>query len=88
MNVASHVHSSAPLASLTAGSNGSTGGAAVLVIALIVVIAAVGIVALLRSSADTAGPTDKPAGSLPFYALIVLALGILWFAYIPWSGPI
>ena len=88
MSVVASVHNIAPVASLTASSNGSDGGSSFLVIAL-VVIAAIWIVSLIGGSAATVVVVEKPAGSILGFALIALALGILYFVYIaPGSGPI
>jgi len=88
MSVVASVHSIAPVASLTASSNGSDGGSSFLIIAL-VVIGAIWVVSLIGGSAATVVVVEKPAGSILGFALIALALGILYFVYIaPGSGPI
>ena len=86
MSVFASFDTLAPVASLTASSQSSDGGSSLLVIA-VVVIAAIWLVSLLGGSGATVVVVEKPAGSILGFALIALALGILYFAYIaPASG--
>jgi hypothetical protein len=87
MSVASF-HSLAPHAALTASSDNSDGGSILIVIAL-GVLALIWIVTLIGGSGATVVVVEKPAFSFLGLALIALALGILYFAYIaPGSSPI
>ncbi|HST82319.1 MAG TPA: hypothetical protein VLL08_11335 [Kineosporiaceae bacterium] len=80
------VHSLAPIASLTASSSSSDGGPSLLLIALVVIVA-IWVVSFVGRSASTVVVVEKPAGSFLGFALIALALGILYFVYIaPSSG--
>jgi hypothetical protein len=86
MSFFASVHSTAPVASLTASSSSSDGGSSLLIIAL-VVIAAVWIFSLLGGSGATVVVVENRAGSFLGFALIALALGILYFVYLgPGSG--
>jgi hypothetical protein len=86
MFVVASVHSLAPVASLTASSSSSDGGPSLLLIALIVLVA-IWVVSFVGRSASTVVVVEKPAGSFLGFALIALALGILYFVYIaPSSG--
>jgi hypothetical protein len=80
MSVVAYVHSSAPLTSLTASSDSSDGGPSLIIIALIAIV--VIWVLSLGSTASTVVVVEKPAGSFLGFALIALALGILYFVYI------
>jgi hypothetical protein len=81
MYVVASVHSIAPLASLTASSDSSGGGSGLILIALAVIVA-LWVVSLIGRSNATVVVVEKPAGSILGFALIALALGILYFAYI------
>ena len=80
-------HASQPIASLIAGSESSDGGSSITFIVL-VVMAAILVISLIGRSASTVVVVEKPAaGSVLGFALIALALGILYFVYIaPSSG--
>ncbi len=81
------IHSLVPTASLTAGSNSSDGGSFLIFIAL-AAVAVLWIVSLAGKSGATVVVVEKPAYSIFGVALIALALGILYFAVVPGSGPI
>jgi hypothetical protein len=79
-------HSLAPLASLTASSNHSDGGSFLIIIVL-AVIALIWLVSMIGGSGATVVVVEKPVGSFFGFALIALALGILYFVYIaPGTG--
>lgn len=81
MSVFASFHSIAPVASLTASSDSSSGGSSLLIIAL-AVVAVIWIISLLGGSGATVVVVEKPAGSVLGFALIAVALGILYFVYI------
>jgi hypothetical protein len=55
----------------------------------LITIGAVWVISLLGSTANTVVVVEKPAGSYLGFALIALALGILYFLYIaPATGQI
>jgi hypothetical protein len=86
MFIVTSVHSIAPVTSLTASSSSSDGGSPLLFIALIAIVA-VWVVSFIGRSASTVVVVEKPAGSVLGFALIAVALGILYFVYIaPSSG--
>jgi len=88
MSVVASVHTMTPIASLTASSDSSDGGSAFIFIAL-AVIAVIWVVSLIGRSGATVVVVEKPAGSFLGFALIALALGILYFVYIaPSTGLI
>ena len=86
MSVVASIHSLSPVASLTA-SSGNSGGGSTLVLIALAVLAGIWIISLIGGSGATVVVVEKPAGSILGFALIALALGILYFAYIaPASG--
>jgi hypothetical protein len=86
MFVVTSVHSIAPVASLTASSSSSGGGSSLLIIALVVIVG-VWAVSFIGRSTSTVVVVQKPVGSFLGFALIAVALGILYFVYIaPSSG--
>lgn len=86
MSVFANIHSLSPAASLTASSGHSGGGTTLILIAL-AVLAGIWIISLIGNSGATVVVVEKPAGSILGFALIALALGILFFAYLaPASG--
>jgi hypothetical protein len=88
MSVITSVHSLAPVASLTASSDSSDSGTSLIFIAFAVIVG-IWIVSLIGGSGATVVVVEKPAGSIFGFALIALALGILYFVYIaPGGGPI
>lgn len=83
----SSIYSLAPPASLTTAGSSSDGGPSVLMITLLV-LGGIFVFSFLSPGA-TVVVVEKPAGSLPGFALIALALGILYFGFIaPGSFPI